>query len=162
MKSKNLNHQGKKSTIAEEASVHSSSPQKTESLIFNWHIFSEYKSQLYGLTILWIMVFHSFLVGVYFYREAGPPLDYVNTFINHGNMGCDIFLFLSGIFAFYSFAKKPSYLQYEKKRFIRLFLPVILINGIFWIYLLMTEHSILNLCLRLSLLNFWITGDQQI
>ena len=60
-------------------------------------ILSQYKSELYGITILWIMLFHSYLVKVYYFKDAGAPLDYIHTIINHGNMGCDMFLFLSGI-----------------------------------------------------------------
>ncbi len=130
--------------------------------ILNWNILSEYKSELYGLTILWIMVFHSYLCGVYFFRKSAFPLNLVHTFVNHGNMGCDIFLFLSGIFAYYSFTKRPDYLAYEKKRYVRLWMPAAIINGIYWIILFFKDFSFTNLLTRFTLIRFWHVGDQQI
>ncbi len=130
--------------------------------LLNWNILSEYKSELYGLTILWIMFFHSYLCGVYFFREAAFPLKLVHTFVNHGNMGCDIFLFLSGIFAYYSFSRRPDYFAYEKKRYIRLWMPAAIINGIYWLILFFKDFNFVNLITRFTLIKFWYSGDQQI
>ncbi len=125
-------------------------------------ILSQYKSELYGITILWIMLFHSYLVKVYYFKDAGAPLDYIHTIINHGNMGCDMFLFLSGIFCFYSFAEKQRILQYEKKRYFRLVIPVLFINGFYWLTVLLMDGDLGKFFLRVTLTDFWVTGDQQI
>ena len=133
---------------------------KREPLSFS--ILSLYKSELYGLTILWIMIFHSYLMKVNFFKKAGVPLDYIHTFISHGNMGVDIFLFLSGIFCFYSFSKKPGFFEYERKRYSRLIIPLLLINGGYWISKLIEHGNIVKFILRVTMLDFWITGDSQV
>lgn len=128
----------------------------------SWSILSLYKSELYGLTILWIMIFHSYLMKVNFFKGAGAPLDYTHTLVSHGNMGVDIFLFLSGIFCFYSFSKKPGFFEYERKRYSRLIIPLLLINGGYWISRLMEDGNIVKFILRVTMLDFWATGDSQI
>lgn len=83
----------------------------------NWNIVSKYRNHLYGLSILWIIVFHVF-------ETFGNRIkfDWISTTIfRNGNIGVDIFLFLSGISMFYSFKKtienKGTLIDFYKKRF---------------------------------------------
>lgn len=127
-----------------------------------WNIFSKYKSELYGITILWIMIFHSYLNGIDLYTGENKVLKLLDLIIEKGNMGTDMFLFLSGIFCYYSFVKKENYFEYVKRRITKLLPTVLLVSGIYWIVDFILTKDIWKLFLRVTLCDFWVTGDQQI
>ncbi|BCZ26302.1 hypothetical protein EUBC25_03890 [Claveliimonas bilis] len=58
-----------------------------------WGDLSKYRNQLYGLSILWIMIFH-----VYETFQNQLSFNWISSviFLN-GYIGVDVFLFLSGI-----------------------------------------------------------------
>lgn len=124
---------------------------------------SKYKSEIYGISILWIMIFHGsamlkldFDLGLKFLK----PLD---AFIGYGNMGVEIFLFCSGVFLYFSFFRNPDILVFIKKRLSRLFWPVIIITGLFWVYkYLFIQHDKSLFVSKLTMMDFWVSGDQQI
>ena len=57
---------------------------------------SAYRNEIYGASILWIMLFHGYLVEVEYFKNV-PVLKYLGFFLDCGNMGVEIFLFMSGI-----------------------------------------------------------------
>ena len=123
---------------------------------------STYRNELYGFSIIWILLFHGILCEIkYFYNF--PPLSILGKFLSYGNMGCEVFFFLSGISLYFSFKKNSSLSLYFKRRVYRLFIPVILICGVYWGYFLIAgKFSLLSFLSRIFLLRFWFTGDQQI
>lgn len=126
-------------------------------------IISKYKLAIYGIATLWIVIFHGQVINVIDFTFGKSYLIPLNTIINYGNIGVDIFLFISGITLFYSFHKNPDMYTFIKKRFFRLFLPVILIDGLYWaIITIIDGSSIFSFLDRLLLLRFWLTGDQTI
>ena len=60
-------------------------------------ILSTYRTELFGLSIIWIMMYHSYLC------EISPPVLF--RWIALGSTGVEIFLFLSGIGLYYSYHK---------------------------------------------------------
>ena len=127
-------------------------------------IVSKYKTEIYGIAILWIVIFHGLAinsVNFSFNTKILLPLHYM---INLGNIGVDIFLFLSGITLYYSYHKNPDIYSFIKKRFFRLMLPVLIINGLYWFvrFVLIEGSSIFMFIDRILLLRFWHTGDQAI
>lgn len=87
------------------------SQRQTASLL-HWGLVSQYRSQLFGFAILWIMCMHS--------REFTPLLDdailsqYIlyDGIILVGGVGVDIFLFLSGVGLYYAQEKGPTLGQF--------------------------------------------------
>jgi Predicted acyltransferases len=67
----------------------------------NWFDLSQYRNKLYGFSILWIFIFH---ISESFKKQMdfGGLFDVV-TF--SGNMGVEIFLFLSGVSLYFSMSK---------------------------------------------------------
>lgn len=63
-----------------------------------WGDLSKYRSQIYALSILWIVVFHVMEI----FLDKFPASWFFTIVFNNGNIGVDIFLFLSGISMFYS------------------------------------------------------------
>lgn len=128
----------------------------------NLHILSEYRNELYGASILWILLFHSYLCDVYYF-EGIPVLKYFGKFLNYGNVGVDVFLFLSGISLYFSFVRNSDIICFMKKRMIRIFQPVLICCGTYWIVMfLCKQYDFVGVLSRLTTLRFWITGDQQI
>lgn len=78
------------------------------------NVISRERSGVFGLAILWIMLFHSSL------RFHWPPLHLIKA---TGYAGVDVFLFLSGIGLYYSMEKDPSPARFYKKRALRVLLP---------------------------------------
>lgn len=91
------------------------------------NVISRQRSGVFGLAILWIMLFHSSL------SFGWSPLHLIKA---TGYAGVDVFLFLSGIGLFYSMEKDPSPRSFYKKRALRVLLPYLIIalsyEGIRW------------------------------
>ena len=115
-----------------------------------------------GFSIIWIMLFHCYLVGFHFF-EGIPGLTWLRIFISFGNLGCEVFIILSAIGLCFSLSRKQSIKDFYKKRFSRLLIPVWIICGPFWIWQLI-NHIITGPELVLSLfsLRFFYDGNQQI
>ena len=75
---------------------------------FRMEALSEYRSEIYGISIFWVMLFHM-KESHYFPTIKGSSLYHAwMGFVGMGNMGVDIFLFLSGICLYFSFTKNPD------------------------------------------------------
>lgn len=135
--------------------------KETKKLSLN--IISKYRSPIYGFAILWIVFFHAFAINKIDYSFGIPALKFLKI-INAGNVGVDIFLFLSGICLYFSYYKNPNSYEFLKKRLIRIVLPVWIINGAYWfIRFVLIQHGGLSAFVsRMLLLRFWETGDQAI
>ena len=128
----------------------------------HWDIASRYRDEIYGLSILWVMLFHGFQCKVpRFFTK--PGLAFLGDRIVLGNMGVDIFLLLSGIGLYFSYVKDPHPGRFYLKRLKRVWLPVFLVCGPYWIWQL-TIHKIgaVRLLKNLLLLSFWTDGASQI
>ncbi|MBR2522496.1 MAG: acyltransferase family protein [Coriobacteriales bacterium] len=80
------------------------------------NIVSTYRAQIYGFAILWILVFHGGAINSCDFSFGVSGLGWLNSVIGVGNVGVDIFLFLSGISLYFSFTKDPDYRSFIKKR----------------------------------------------
>lgn len=124
---------------------------------------SKYKGEIYGISILWIMLFHATAMLKLHYDMGLKILKPLDALIGYGNMGVEIFLFCSGIFLYFSFYRNPDILVFIKKRLSRLFWPVIIITGLFWVYkYLYLAHDTSLFLSKLTMMDFWLSGDQQI
>ncbi|MBE6824034.1 MAG: acyltransferase [Ruminococcaceae bacterium] len=124
---------------------------------------SKYKGEIYGISILWIMLFHATAMLKLHYDFGLPILKPLDALIGYGNMGVETFLFCSGIFLYFSFYRNPDILSFIKKRLSRLFWPVVIITGLFWVYkYLVIKHDTSLFLSKLTMMDFWVSGDQQI
>lgn len=124
-------------------------------MAINWNILSKYKAQLYGCSILWIMLFHGIVrhsIGA-----LDKPFRFMTKFIQHGNCGVEIFLFLSGVFLYYSMKRKRSTVSaFYRKRVLRIFLPLFLIDGLYWGYTnIIQQHSFIQFFKNITFYSFW-------
>ena len=68
-----------------------------ERLSFNLNDISVYKNEIYGVAIIWIMLFHAMDILELSYSKSFPVLAIVDNIIGYGNMGVEVFLLCSGI-----------------------------------------------------------------
>lgn len=115
-------------------------------------LISEERGALMGLSIIWIMFFHSYY--------AVGRFQIISNLKRHGNMGVDFFLFLSAIGLFYSLTANNNVLKFYKKRILRI-LPATVICLLPWlVYLSYTGRNIttFRFLLDITSLGFWIDG----
>lgn len=114
-------------------------------------VISRERSGIFGITILWIMLFHSSL------SLSFPPLHLLKS---TGYAGVDLFFLLSGIGLYYSMEKDSSPLRFYKKRGARVLLP-------FWAVAIPYEGLRLALgyitptafLQKITLTEYWFNGD---
>lgn len=119
----------------------------------NVNILSKYRSQLMGIAILLVALFHSNIV------RTNNVLDYI---CFTGDIGVDIFFFLSGFGMFYAYLKKPTLKEFYWKRFARIVPVWFLVN----LYIQLDNvgfqfHRInlLEFFKQMTGLSFWMDGN---
>ena len=91
-------------------------------------IISKHRSAVMGFAAVIIMLFHFFPC---LYGDLHIPV--ISSLLLRGNIGVDIFLFLSGIGLYCSMSKDSSPLPFYKKRIRRVIIPALLISLPYWI-----------------------------
>lgn len=84
------------------------------------NLISKYRTQLMGIAAIMIILCHTVPYGIELPRFLLKPLEYCN-------IGVEIFLFLSGLGCYYSLSKGIGVKEWYKKRFIRIFVPYVII-----------------------------------
>ena len=105
---------------------------------------SRYRSQLMGISILWIMLFHS---GIEVPDNIVLRALWYLFVSFGGGCGVDIFFMLSGFGLVYSASKltnKKQWINWNLKRIVRI-IPSYLIVGLLW-YLIKGDCTLYNLC----------------
>ena len=119
---------------------------------FNLNLFSQYRTQLMGIAAIMIIICHAPQYGVLM-----PPV--MKKICVYGNLGVDIFLFLSGVGCYYSLNKTWGGKWY-KKRLIRIFIPYTIIKLFILCYDLPARDLSLGKWLyQFSTLSFWTHHD---
>ncbi|MGN0293849.1 MAG: acyltransferase [Lachnospiraceae bacterium] len=132
--------------------------------ICKWNIVSKARSDLFGLSIISIIIFHFFEdvvssgKGTAFYRTAEN--------YNHllGSMGVDVFLFLSGVGLWFSLTEHYDLKRFYLKRMKRVLIPYIIWGGLFWYIrdVMIQEKSFYDFFKDYSLLSFWTEGNRSL
>lgn len=123
---------------------------------FNLGHLSKYRMELMGKSALLILICHSIA-----YIEMPQELRYM---ISFGNIGVDLFLFLSGMGMWYSISKFKGgifnwYFDRYKKLFVPYFLVVLSIEAVQFALGKQLEHNIWNYLLGISSLRFYVSHD---
>lgn len=98
-------------------------------------VVSQYRGEIFGLSILSIVIFH-FCEAVLLTRN--PAADYARDFANVYNWilsssGVEVFLFLSGMGLFFSMKKNGDVLRFYAKRFRRVLIPYLIFGLVYWV-----------------------------
>ena len=129
-----------------------------------WNLLSKYRGELFGFSIISIIIFHYFedlnAVGV---SGAAKLLTKAYIWLI-GSIGVEIFIFLSGFGLYYSLRKQFNIPRYIYNRIERTIIPYILYGGIFWILidLVISGGGIKKFLLDYSLISFWKDGNKHL
>lgn len=120
----------------------------------SWKTVMKYRNNIFGLSALWIVAFHIY------YMIYAPSFGIAKDILRTGNMGVDVFLFLSAIGLSYS-VEKNSIKNFYKNRFLRLIIPFFILSLPFYIWkdFFATDISSmtpLSFILDITTLSFWI------
>lgn len=119
--------------------------------LLNWNSFSKYRNQLFGIAIILILLFHSTIFVNY---------GKLNVVLSQFNLGVEMFLFLSGMGLYFSYSKKPGYLQFEKKRFLTVGIVYLIISLPFCIWQNTVQNrSFLYFLFDLSSISYWFKTE---
>lgn len=111
---------------------------------------SKYKKEMMGMATLMVMICH--ITNIF------QNLPYELVFItSKGNLGVDIFVFLSGMGMFFALKKNPGLSCFYKRRFSRVLVPYLIIGIPFWIIdSLLTGSNLKLFLLNLTGISFWM------
>lgn len=136
-----------------------------DGVALNLGILTKHRNAVYGLAIIWIVVFHGSAIDKidYSFGAEGGIASWAADFISVGNVGVDIFLFLSGICLYFSYTGNSDIYSFIKKRLWRLVPPALMIYGIYWfVRYAVFADDLEAFVTRMTLMQFWMTGDQAI
>ena len=116
---------------------------------------SKYRTQLMGVAAIFIILCHT---SFYFGGKVQTLYSiYVNQMMQ---CGVDIFLLLSGLGCYFSYAKNPSIKLFLKKRLIRIAVPFIIFFLFYFVVdCLLFHNSIKKFFLNYSIITFFTNGE---
>lgn len=120
----------------------------------NYKLISTYRTQLMGLAILWVVLYHSTI------NASSVPV--LGTLQAYGYGGVDIFLLVSGLGLYYAYRGNVSMATFYKRRLQRIlptYLPVVLLFCL--LYWGIGEMSFTEVLLNLTTLSFWLGLDSR-
>lgn len=102
-----------------------------------------------GLAAIMVFICHASVYGV-----EMPAI--IEKFVVYGNLGVDIFLFLSGVGCYYSLVKKPDLKTWYKRRFWRIFVPYSIIQIPYCLLLIGSgQFNICRFIYSYSTISYW-------
>ncbi|PWJ11783.1 acyltransferase family protein [Ruminococcus flavefaciens] len=96
--------------------------------MFDIDLFTKYRKQLMGFAIVWVMILHCYSK---YLRSLGVPV--LSFLSEQGNLGVEIFLFLSGIGLYFSMNKNSEIIPFYWRRIKRVIIPWLIISCPYWI-----------------------------
>ena len=122
----------------------------------NYGSFSCYRNAIYGIAILWVVMFHGVALSK---LEIGENLLFLDRTFRMGNVAVDMFIFMSGIGLYFSFSKGPKLHDFYIKRLVRVYVPYLLMTLPYIIYCFADGQIDLPLMIKaIFTVNFW-TGE---
>ncbi len=133
---------------------------KNISLKFNLSLLSDYRTEIMGFAALCIILCHANVAGV----SMPAPIHYL---LGLGNVGVDIFLFVSGLGMYYSLAKRgiincKEHLNrggvkcWYLDRYRRILVPYFIITFPWWVYYALSRQvGLSGFLLHVSTLGYW-------
>lgn len=131
---------------------------KKNHFLLEW--ISRYRNALMGMEILTIIVFHIVnsqrLIGVHYIRMSRYIYEYI------GSSGVDVFLLLSGFGLYFSWKKNQNLIVFYKKRFLRIFVPYIIVALVGWTIrdLILCELDLVAFIKDITFITFFTKGER--
>ena len=131
---------------------------------FSLDLVSTYRGPIYGVCILWVVLFHAQLDGAnYIFSVGGSSVTLFNSVLCNGNFVVDAFLLLSGISLYYSWHRNPDPRDYYTKRLVKLFVPLLVVDGLYWFIRCICLGQLggaSGFIRRIAMISLWTDGTQ--
>lgn len=128
----------------------------------NWNLFSKYRNELFGLSVIEIIILH-FCEDVTSSNALGGVIFKFSQLYAwlFSSIGVDVFLFLSGMGLFYSLKKNFNIKSFYYNRLKRLLVPYLILALVYWIYvdLIYKDTGIMQFIGDIFLITFWTEGN---
>ena len=128
---------------------------------FSWCDVMKFRNELFGFSILWIIAFHIFRnVGI---GNFGYVTNGLSLILSRGNMGVDIFLFLSAVGLSKSIQNNDT-IHFYKHRIKRVVLPYLLmaIPFFIWYDFIYYKDGFYEYIYNVATVNFWLNGKHPV
>ena len=127
---------------------------------FTWRDVSTYRSELFGASILSVILYHYFVL--FNNTEASSKVLRIFAKLYNsaiGSTGVDIFIFLSGFGLYYSLSRGGKVSSFYRKRFFRVVFPYLICGLVYWgiTDFIIFHQPFRKFLLDYSLLSFWIS-----
>ncbi len=124
---------------------------------FSWKDVMRYRNEIFGIAAIWILFFH---IHNYVGGSSFLPLKMIFRVVSKGNMGVDIFLFLSAI-GIYASAQKNSVSDFYANRIKRVLIPYLIMSTLYFVWYNFFEASrgIWGFLGDVTTVNFWLLPD---
>ena len=125
-----------------------------------WNLYnlSESRGILMGVATLIVAFFHCFRFNFENVVSNKLLADFLNYLRNTGNIGVDIFLFLSAIGLYFSFSKDSNLKNFYKKRLLRIIPSIVIVATIYYLYKGVSFGSFIS---NVTLVSFYINGNRE-
>ena len=137
--------------------------KEKEGLTF--YIFSKYRGELFGISIIFIMAFHYFHSVIEIRKPTQAHFYSSYLFCKGiGSIGVEVFLFLSGMGLYFSYTKRKDIGAFFRKRFVRILIPYAMYGTVIWFIsdIIVKERELTRYFYDLSLFSFWISGEKRL
>lgn len=123
--------------------------------VFGAGYVSKYRTELMGIAALWVLAVHALDFGI---RLPGK-LAVIEKLMSYGQVGVDMFFFLSGIGIFYSLGKETKLTLFYGKRLKRVYFPYLAIAFPCLVIIgLLGKFDVWAVVGELSTVSYWVAG----
>lgn len=123
--------------------------------MFDIELLSKKRREIMGVAIIYVIIFHCYIDLA---EKMGIPI--LTSILGNGNIGVEIFLFLSGIGLYFSMSKDESILPFYSRRITRVVIPWLIMSFPYWVLksLIVDKDNIGVFLINWSGISFWTKG----
>ena len=138
---------------------------KKEREHLTYFLLSKYRAELFGISIILIMMFHFFHAVIQYTKPGGRKYFYSYIFCQViSSVGVEVFLLLSGMGLYFSYTRNKDVGSFFRKRFVRVLIPYAMYGSVAWFItdIVVAHKPFTRFLFDFSLFSFWIGGNTRL
>ena len=127
---------------------------------FSFKDVMKYRNEVFGIAAMWILFFH---IRERIGGSSFPILNIIFRVVSKGNIGVDIFLFLSAV-GLCASMQKNRIADFYTNRLKRVIIPYLIISVPYfiWFNFFHTTNGIISFLADVTTVNYWLRGDHPV